>query len=255
MACVNAPFSWREELAKKPGVVPPFRLDPERTSLVVVDLQNVTAARGYAVEQLFAREHAPYHAYYFQRIETEVVPRAVALLTAFRDAGRRVVHLTVGSHLPDGSDFEPLRRAHDERLRQAGRTERRVIAAVGSRDHAIIAPMTPRPDEIVLNKVTRSAFSSTGLDQVLRNLGVSGFVIIGVATNACVGMTACDGADRGYKVVMVEDATAAPSPILHEAALLNFAYLFGHVRTTREVAADLGLKLSVQEPAVEVPSP
>lgn len=252
---MNAPFSWREEIARNPGVVAPFTLEPARTALIVVDLQNATAARGYAVEQLFAREHVPYHAYYFERIETEVVPHAVALLTAFRDAGRRVIHLTVGSHLPDGGDFEPLRRAHDERLRQAGRIERRVIAAVGSRDHAIIEPMAPRPDEVVLNKVTRSAFSSTGLDQVLRNLGVDGFVIIGVATNACVGMTACDAADRGYKVVIVEDATAAPSPILHEAALLNFAYLFGHIRTTHEVADDLGLRLSIRGPAAQVSSP
>lgn len=243
---MKAPFSWREEIARKPGVVPPFTLEPERTGLVIVDLQNVTAARGFAVEQLFAREHAPYHTYYFRRIEAEVIPRAAALLAAFRQARRRVIHLTVGSHLPDGGDFEPLRRAHDERLHHAGRAPRRVIAALGTTDHAIIPAMAPRADEVVLNKVTRSAFSSTGLDQVLRNLGLNGFVIVGVATNACVGMTACDAADRGYKVVMVEDATAAPSPILHEAALLNFAYLFGHVRTTEEVAAELGLALPTQ---------
>ncbi|MGQ0568569.1 MAG: cysteine hydrolase family protein [Armatimonadota bacterium] len=113
---------------------------------------------------------------------------------------------------------------------------------MGTDDHAIIPPLAPRSDEIVLNKVTRSAFSSTGIDQILRNLGVEGLVMTGVATNACVGMTASDAADRGYKVVVVEDATAAPSPILHEAALLNFAYLFGHVKTTDEVLSEMGLQ-------------
>jgi nicotinamidase-related amidase len=63
----------------------------------------------------------------------------------------------------------------------------------------------------------------------------------GTTTNACVGLTACDAGDRGYKVVIVEDATAAPTPVLHEATLLNFAFLFGHVRTTDEVLADLNL--------------
>lgn len=65
--------------------------------------------------------------------------------------------------------------------------------------------------------------------------------MVGVTTNACVGVTACDAADRGFKAVIVEDATAAPSLALHEGMLLNFAYLFGHVRTTDEVLAELGL--------------
>lgn len=239
---MQAPFNWREEIANKPGVVPPFVLDAGRTALIVVDMQNTTAARGYGVERLFQREHGPYGAYYFERIERVVIPNVARLLDAFRQTGGRVLHLTVGSFLPDGSDFEPLRRAHDDRLHREGRTERRVLASMGTDDHAIIPPLAPRSDEIVLNKVTRSAFSSTGIDQILRNLGVEGLVMAGVATNACVGMTASDAADRGYKVIVVEDATAAPSPILHEAALLNFAYLFGQVKTTDEVLAEMGLQ-------------
>lgn len=235
------PFSWREEIAKKPGVVPPFTLDPDRTALVIVDMQHVTSARGYGVDRLFRREHAPYGAYYFARVEDVVIPNVARLLGAYRETGRRVLHITFGSYLSDGSDFEPLRRAHEYRLRREGRIEAPVLSVVGTEDHAIIEPLTPRPDEIVLNKVTRSAFTSTGLDQMLRNLGVDGLAMTGVTTNACVGVTACDAADRGYKVVIVEDATAAPSPVLHEAMLLNFAYLFGHVRTTDEVLVELSL--------------
>jgi nicotinamidase-related amidase len=129
----------------------------------------------------------------------------------------------------------------DFMLLREGRVQRRVIAAAGTEDHEIIRALAPKPDEIVLNKVTRSAFSSTGLDQILRNLGVAGLVMAGTTTNACVGLTACDAGDRGYKVVIVEDATAAPTPVLQEATLLNFAFLFGHVRTTEQVLAELGL--------------
>jgi len=233
-------FTWRDELAKRSGVVAPYRLDRDRTALVIVDMQNVTAARrptdGSSAEALDA-----YQAYFFGRIEAVVVPSAARLLAAFREARLPVVHLTVGSHRSDGLDFEPLRRAFDRELRRGGRAVYRPLAAAGTEAHAIIRPLAPQADEIVLNKVTRSAFTSTGLDQVLRNLGLTGFVIAGVATNACVGLTASDGGDRGYKVVMVEDATAAPTPTLHEAALLNFAYLFGHVRTTTEVLAELAL--------------
>lgn len=241
---MESPFSWREEITKKPGVVPSFTLDPERTALVIVDMQHVTSARGFGVDRLFRREHAPYGVYYFARVEELVVPNVARLLGAFRDAGRRVLHVTFGSHLSDGSDFEPLRRMHEYRLRREGRVVAPVLSVVGTEDHAIIEQLAPRPDEIVLNKVTRSAFTSTGLDQMLRNLGIDGLVMTGVTTNACVGMTACDAADRGYRVMIVEDATAAPSPVLHEAMLLNFAYLFGHVRTTNEVLTALGLPIA-----------
>ncbi|MGQ0568568.1 MAG: hypothetical protein ACT4P5_03400 [Armatimonadota bacterium] len=108
---MRAPFLWGEELERKPGVVPPFVLETSRTALIVVDMQNTTAARGYGVERLFQREHGPYGVYYFERIERVVIPNAGRLLGAFRQAGGRVLHLTVGSFLPDGSDFEPLRRA------------------------------------------------------------------------------------------------------------------------------------------------
>jgi nicotinamidase-related amidase len=236
-----APFSWREELRKRSGVVPQFTLPRAQTALVIVDMQNVTSTRGFGADALFANDPSPYSSYYFDRIEQFAIPNCARLLQAFRRAGLRVIHLTVGSFLPDGSDFEPLRMSFDVVLLREGRVKRRVIAAAGTDDHEIIRALAPRPDEIALNKVTRSAFSSTGLDQILRNLGVAGLVMVGTTTNACVGLTACDAGDRGYKVVIVEDATAAPTPVLHEATLLNFAFLFGHVRTTEEVLADLGL--------------
>jgi nicotinamidase-related amidase len=81
------------------------------------------------------------------------------------------------------------------------------------------------------------------LAQFPRNLGIDGLVVIGVATNTCVGMTVQrrrrpriqdrhrGGRDRGS------------SPLLHEPALLGFAHLFGPVRTTVEMIANLGLEV------------
>lgn len=238
---MTAPFSWREELRRRPGVVPAFTLPAERTALVLVDMQNASTSRGYGADGLFANDATPSHEYYFGRMETVVLPNCLRLLDAFRTADWAILHVTLGSLLPDGRDFEPLRMAYDRVLLAQGRISRPIIPMAGTPDHSIVTPLAPQPGEIVLNKASRSAFSSTGIDQILRNLGVEGLVVAGTTTNACVGTTASDAADRGYRVVIVEDAAAAPSALLHECALLNFAYLFGRVLTTADVLAELGL--------------
>ena len=63
-------------------------------------------------------------------------------------------------------------------------------------------------------------------------------MITGVATNACVETTARDGADRGYKCILVEDACATfHGQAVHDMTMRNFAALFGKVMATREVIA------------------
>jgi nicotinamidase-related amidase len=56
----------------------------------------------------------------------------------------------------------------------------------------------------------------------------------------CVETTAREAADRGYAVTLVEDACATTHADLHEGTIRNFARLFGRVRSTDEVIADLG---------------
>jgi nicotinamidase-related amidase len=51
----------------------------------------------------------------------------------------------------------------------------------------------------------------------------------------CVETTARDASDRGFNVVIVEDATATFEPKSHIASLYNFAKTYGLVRSTDEV--------------------
>lgn len=233
---MEAPFSWREALTKKPVWAAEFELDIERTALVIVDMQNVTTCRGYSGHRFLSANYPEVAAAYFQRVDDIVLPNVKRLLTAFREYRLRVIHLTVGSHLPDGTDFEPLRRSRENDFEQEG-GEGSVLTGVGGEPHAINPHLAPQAGELVLNKVSRSAFTSTGIDQILRNMDITGLIFTGVATNACVGATAEDAGDRGYRCVVVEDATASTDPILHESALLNFASLYGKVMVSDEVLA------------------
>ena len=65
--------------------------------------------------------------------------------------------------------------------------------------------------------------------------------MVGVSTSSCVETTARDAADRGWKVVIVEDATAEIDEPSHEATLRQFAVRFGRVWTVEETLSALGL--------------
>jgi biuret amidohydrolase len=103
----------------------------------------------------------------------------------------------------------------------------------------VIDALAPRDGEIVINKTSMGAFNSTALDQTLRNLGLSTLVVTGVSTECCVATTARDAGDRGYHVLLVEDACTAVTPYLQESSLVTFAAMFGRVETTKATLAEL----------------
>ena len=59
----------------------------------------------------------------------------------------------------------------------------------------------------------------TGLDEVLRELGVGRILVFGIATDYCVRATAIHGIDYGYRVVVVEGLCRGVAPDTTEAAL------------------------------------
>ena len=64
-------------------------------------------------------------------------------------------------------------------------------------------------------------------------------MLVGIATDMCVETTARDAADRGFNVILVEDATATFFEHHHRAALSGVARVFGQVWDTERVLAAL----------------
>jgi ureidoacrylate peracid hydrolase len=93
---------------------------------------------------------------------------------------------------------------------------------VGGWGAAIVDALAPRDDEIVLDRTRMSVFNGTGIDSMLRNLGVRHLVVVGAWTNMAVEHTVRDAADAGYEVSIVSDATSSLSADWQHAAL-NFA--------------------------------
>lgn len=76
-----------------------------------------------------------------------------------------------------------------------------------------------------MDKTRYSAFCGTDLDLQLRTRGIEELHLVGVCTDICVLHTAVDAYNRGYRIVVHEDAVASFNPQGHEWAL-------GHYRNT-----------------------
>ncbi|MER5396933.1 isochorismatase family protein [Streptomyces sp. NPDC002599] len=153
------------------------------------------------------------------------------------DLMERIVALPLEPH--KGSEVLATAEELAETFRKAGalvvliRVERSGVAEQppGS---GLVAGLVAEGDlEIV--KRTIGGFQGTGLDERLREHGVSTLVFGGIATNLGVESTARAAGDLGYDLVFVEDAMAAFTASEHDASVrLDFPRL-GTVVTAGEV--------------------
>jgi nicotinamidase-related amidase len=181
--------------------------------------------------------------YFLAQVERAVIPNLRRLLDFFRMHRLRVIHTTIASELPDGEDWIPtLRRTNAVAREEIGEA---VFPSRTDRWARIVEALTPRPGEVVINKTTYSAFTSSGLAVLLRNLRIETLVLGGIITNRCVETTAREATDRGYRVILLEDASATYSPELQEATMLSLQGSYGYVRMTDEVLALLEQALPV----------
>lgn len=133
---------------------------------------------------------------------TEVLVVSEELATAFRSAGAPVVLIRV--ERPGVAEQPP-----------------------GS---GLVAGLA-RDGDVEIVKRTIGGFQGTGLDDRLRELGVTTLVFGGIATNLGVESTARAAGDLGYDLVFVEDAMAAFTAAEHEASVrLDFPRLGSVVR-------------------------
>jgi len=73
----------------------------------------------------------------------------------------------------------------------------------------LVPELAPTPDELVLDKISMSAFVGTPLDIVLRDCGIDTFAVTGVATEVGIEPTVRHSLDLGYLPLIVADACGA----------------------------------------------
>jgi nicotinamidase-related amidase len=78
-------------------------------------------------------------------------------------------------------------------------------------------PVKPRAGEPQLTKTSHNAFTTTNLQQLLTQQGITEVIVCGIRTEQCCETTARVASDLGYQVTFVTEATAT-NPIAHRDA-------------------------------------
>lgn len=159
-------------------------IDPQRTALIVVDMENDFVAEGAPLDTPGARE---------------ILPKLRGALEICREVGIRVIY-TTHVHRRDGSDLGLFGLSPKIRDGEA--------LADGTPGVEIYPEIAPQPGEHVIRKHRYSAFFGTDLDMILRGWGVDTVIIAGATTENCCHATARDAFFHDYKVVFLSDATA-----------------------------------------------
>ncbi|MGH7844585.1 MAG: isochorismatase family protein [Candidatus Binatia bacterium] len=112
----------------------------------------------------------------------------------------------------------------------------------GSWGAEIVAELTPQPADYIVGKRGHSAFGTTHLHRMLRNLGVNFVIVTGGSVVGCVADSMREGVGLGYRMALVGDATYPPEKRkLALSALASRA----EIRTTDEMLAWLDGRLGL----------
>ena len=175
----------------------PYDLDPDRTALVVIDMQRDFIEKGGFGDSL-GNDVA--------RLEA-IVPTTARLISLFRRNRWPIIH-TREAHKPDLSDCPPskIKRGNPTlHIGETGAMGRLLVA--GEPGNQIVDDLKPIEGEIVINKPGKGMFWATGLHERLQLMAITHLVFAGVTTEVCVQTSMREANDRGYECLLVEDAT------------------------------------------------
>jgi len=219
--------AYRENIAEAPGRTQ--SLERHNTAMLCIDMQYLDAARGFGIFADADSSGLPSESqdYYFDRLESMVLPNVRRLQDAFRANRLEVVHTRIQSLTQDGRDRGP------------GHKRLNLHAAPGSKDAEFLPQIAPHGDEIVINKTASGVFNSTNIEYILRNLGITGLYIVGVYSNECVSTAVRDACDLGFYVTLISDGIATVTPELDRATITTMKDRYARVMTTSEAIAEI----------------
>jgi ureidoacrylate peracid hydrolase len=212
-----------DRLKKRLGKIHPFdAIDPRKTALVVVDMQNYFVKQGHQSEIPGARE---------------IVPNINRLAAELRRRGGHVAWVRNGTN-----DTRESWSNYHGYLQSPDRAERRLKSMeIGEDGYEYWHLNDIKPEDAQITKKRYSAFiqGSSNIEKHLRDRDIDTILIAGTATNVCCESTARDAMMLNFKVIMVADGLATHTDDEHNATLSNFYGQFGDVQTVDEAVQSL----------------
>ena len=212
-----------DRLQMRLGKLHPFDvIDPRKTALVVVDMQNYFVKQGHQSEVPAARE---------------IVPNINRLAAELRRRGSHVVWVRNGTN-----DTRESWSNYHNYLQSRDRAERRLQSMdIGGDGYEFWHLNDMRPEDAQITKKRYSAFiqGSSEIERHLRGRNIDTLLVAGTATNVCCESTARDAMMLNFKVVMVADGLATHTDEEHNASLSGLYGQFADVQTVDEVVQSL----------------
>jgi ureidoacrylate peracid hydrolase len=194
------------------------RLDPRRSAMIIIDMQETFCAPGAPGEVPASRGIvAP-----INRLANDLRLMKVPIIW--------VLHANI--HADGRTDWELF---FNHIVADAVRDRTLESLAPGRQEIWSELEVAPADHRIIKNRYSALISGSSSLERMLRSFGIDTVLITGTKTNVCCEATARDAMMLDFKVVMVSDCCAALSDDEHRATLENMIQQFGDVMTAEEV--------------------
>ncbi len=193
-------------------------IDPSRTALLVIDMQNYFMEPGMPAEVPVARE---------------IVPNINKIAGTLRAIGGTVVWVVTTFDDQIFEDWSVLKNLFSPQKCQA-MIDNLCEGAIG---HDLWPDLIVEEDDWAVEKNRFSAFihGSSDLEERLKENNIDTLIITGTLTDVCCETSARDAMMRNFKTIMITDANAAACDEDHNNALNAVARLFVDVMSTDEM--------------------
>jgi len=212
-------------------------IDPARTAVIVVDMQNAFASKGGMLD-LIGRDISG---------AKSAIAASKNVIEAARAAKIKVVYLLM-SYAPDLSNSGGVDSPHWHKesglilMRKHPELKGKILTR-GTWDEAVVDELKPTPTDIIIRKSRYSGFVGTNLDVVLKTYNIKYLVFTGIATNVCVESTLRDAFFREYWPIIVSDAVNnAGPPATQQGTLWNVETVFGWVTNSEDFVKTVSMK-------------
>lgn len=194
MTLTGLPDKSSLELPELP-LTPTLTLDPSRTALIVVDMQNDFVDPDGSL---------------FVPAAPSTLPAIEALVERVRKSGARVV-FTRDTHTSDDREFEIWP----------------VHCVQGSWGWQLVERLQPQPGDHIVHKARYDAFYGTELEHLLSRIWkIETVIIVGTVANICVAQTAASAGLRWFDVVVPADGISALTAFDQASTLRQITSLY-----------------------------
>lgn len=165
-------------------------LDPSHTALLVMDYQHGIVSQLPDADAL--------------------LKRVDAVIADVRARGGHVGWVRVAF---DDNDFDAI--GPRSIFATVTTPERRAALHADAPTSQVHDSLSPQPQDVSVRKTRVGAFTTTDLDDQLRERSVDTLVLAGISTSGVVLSTVREAMDRDYRIVVLADASADPEPETH----------------------------------------